>query len=100
MEEYERRTYFENDDYRVYLENILDNVFIHIVIFNINKPIVRDLKKMFGEIVLKMYFLGYEELFCYTTDNRIVKIIGGATKVAENVKFQNKDYEVWKWDLS
>jgi len=39
-------------------------------------------------------------LFCYTADSRIVDIIGGATKVAENVKFQNKEYEVWKWDLS
>lgn len=100
MENFERRTYFENDDYRIYLEEIQGNVFIHVVIFNATPSIVKQIKEKWAEIVVRMYFLGYEELFCYTADSRIVEIIGGATKIAENVKFQNKNYEVWKWDLS
>lgn len=100
MENFQRKTYFENDDYRIYLEEISDNVFIHVAIYNAKVSIIRDIKKKWAEIVLKMYFLGYEELFCYTTDRRIVNMIGGAIKVAENVNFQNKEYEVWKWDLS
>jgi len=100
MSKNERRTYFENDDYRIYLENLSDNVFIHVVIFRGTRAVVKEIKEKWSEIVLKMYFLGYEELFCYTNDNRIVKIIGGAVKVAENVKFQNKEYEVWRWDLN
>jgi len=100
MDDFQRRTYFENNDYKVYLEEISGNVFIHVSIYHATRSVIKQIKETWGEIVLRMYFLGYEDLFCYTADNRIIKMIGGATKVAENVKFQKKDYEVWKWDLS
>lgn len=98
--EFERRTFFENDDYKIYLEEIQDNVFIHVAIYNPTPSNIKEIKKKWGDIVVRMYFLGYEDLYTYTKDNRIVKMIGGAILVAENVKFQNEEYEVWKWDLS
>ncbi len=99
-EDFKRRTYFENDNFRIYLEEIQGNVFVHVAIHNATVSVVKDIKEKWTEIVLRMYFLGYEELFAYTNDSRIIELIGGATKVADNIKFQNKNYEVWKWDLS
>lgn len=91
---FERKTYYEDDDIRVYLENINEHVFIHVGIFNMSKSILDKIKEKWGEVVVKMYFLGYEELFTYTKDRRIINLIGGAEKVG-----QERDYEVYKWDL-
>lgn len=95
MTKFERRTYYVDDDIKVYLENIDENVFIHVGIFNMSKAVLRKIREKWGEVVLKMYGLGYEELFAYTKDRRIVDMIGGAEKIADK-----EGYEVFKWDLS
>lgn len=92
---FERKTYYQNDDFKVYLENINDQVFIHVGIDKATKGVVSLIKQVFAEVVLKMYFLGYEELFAYTKDNRIVKMIGGAKYLDSH-----QGYEVWKWELN
>lgn len=92
---FERKTYYQNDDFKVYLENINDQVFIHVGIDKATKEVVSLIKQVFAEVVLKMYFLGYEELFTYTKDNRIVKMIGGAKYLDSH-----QGYEVWKWELN
>jgi hypothetical protein len=94
MNNFERKTYYEDDDIRVYLENIDNNVFIHVGIFNMSKSILRKIKEKWGEVVIKMYFLGYEELFAYSKDKRIINMIGGAELIG-----QGGEYEVYKWDL-
>lgn len=91
---FERKTYYEDEDFRVYLENINDQVFIHVAIFNAVKSSFNRIKEKWGEIVIKMYNLGYEELFAYTKDSRVVNMIGGAEKIGES-----QGYEVYKWDL-
>lgn len=94
MTEFERQTYYTDEDIKVYLENIDDNVFIHVGIHNVSKAILNKIKQKWGEVVVKMYTLGYEELFAYTKDDRIIKLIGGAEKIGEE-----NGYEVFKWDL-
>lgn len=94
MTEFERKTYYEDEDIKVYLENINDCVFIHVGIHNMSKSVLRKIKEKWGEVVLKMYALGYEELFAYTKDSRIINMIGGSEKLD-----QAKGYEVYKWDL-
>lgn len=91
----ERKTYYENEDFRIYLEEIQEQVFIHVVIKNFSKGILDDIKAVWAEILIKMYFLGYEYLFTYTKDNRIVNMIGNAQKVGTH-----KQYEVWRWELN
>lgn len=100
MAEFQRRTYCENDDYKIYLEEIKDNIFIHVAIHKATPSIIKEIKEKWADIVVDMYFEGYEDLYAYTKDNRIIKMIGGAKRIAENVKFQRDYYEVWKWDLS
>lgn len=95
MTDFKRRNYFVDDNFKVYLEEIDGNVFIHVAINKISTSIFKQIKSVWAEIVVKMYFLGYEELFAYTQDNRVVKMIGGADKVGTY-----KGYEVWKWELN
>ena len=92
---FERKTYYQNDDFKVYLENINDQVFIHVGIDKATKEVFSLIKQVFAEVAIKMYFLGYEELFAYTKDNRIVKLIGGAEYLDSH-----QGYEVWKWELN
>lgn len=92
---YKRDTYYENENFRVWLEEIKGQVAIHVVIHKSSKEIIKDIKRVWAEVIVKMYFLGYEEVFTYTKDNRIVKLIGGATMVGEGA-----GYEVWKWELN
>lgn len=91
---FERETYYQDDDIKVYLEEINTEVFMHVGIYNMSKSILRKIREKWGEIVIKMYYLGYEEVFAYTKDSRIIKMIGGAEKIGEY-----KGYEVYKWEL-
>jgi len=92
---FDRRTYYQNDNFKVYLEEIDEQVFIHVAIYEFSKSILKDIKRVWAEVVVKLFFEGYENLFAYTKDNRIIKLIGGAEKIG-----QHDNYEVWKWDLN
>lgn len=89
-----RRTYIETDDYRIWLEDINDQMFVHVTIYNSTKNVIESIKEGWAELLIDAYFQGYEDVFTYTQDNRIIKLIGGAIKVG-----QHEDYEVWKWEL-
>lgn len=91
---FSRRTYIETDDYRIWLEDINDQLFVHVTIYNSTKSVIESIKEGWAELLIDAYFQGYEDVFTYTQDNRIIKLIGGAIKVG-----QHEDYEVWKWEL-
>lgn len=92
---FNRKTYKETDDYKIYLEEIGDDVYIHVAIYRSTPSVIKEIIEQWKEVVVRMYFLGYEKLYAYTKDNRIVKLIGHAKKLTEY-----EDYEVWVWDLS
>lgn len=89
-----RRTYYETNDYRIWMEDINDQLFIHVAIYNSTKSVMTEIKEKWAEFMIDAYFNGYEDVFTYTQDNRVVKMIGGAINVG-----QYNDYEVWKWEL-
>lgn len=91
---FDRVTYYQDEDIKVYLEEINEQVFVHVAIYNFSKSVLNKIKAKWGEVVQKMYINGYEELFAYTKDNRIVKMIGYPEKIG-----QHEEYEVWKWEL-
>jgi len=88
-------TYKETENYRVWLEELNDQPFIHVTIHNFSKAILKEIKEAWGEIIIQAYFEGYEQLFAYTQDNRIIKMIGGAEKIGEH-----GSWEVWKWEFN
>lgn len=87
--------YYEDNDIRVWTENINDQAFIHVGIFNMTKNVLGKIKEKWGELIISLYFEGYENVYTYTKDNRIIKLIGGAEYIDTA-----GEYEVWKWDLS
>ena len=91
----ERKTYYQDDDIKVYLENINDQVFVHVAIYNANKSVFNKILQKWGEVVLKVYAAGYDNLFAYTKDSRIIKMIGGGEKIGEH-----EGFEVYKWELN
>lgn len=91
----ERVTYYEDDDIKVYLENMSDNVVIHVAIYNMSKAVLRKIRAKWGEVVQLAYYDGYENLFAYTKDPRIINLIGGAEKIGTA-----DGQEVYRWDLS
>lgn len=93
--EFQRRIYYKDDKFKIYLEEIDYNIFIHVEIYEFNKEVLKDIKYQWAEVALKMYLLGYEELFTYTKDRRIVDLVGGASQIGNY-----KGYEVWKWELN
>lgn len=92
--EFERRTYYEDDDIKVYLENIDNQVFIHVGIYNMSKSILKKIKEKWGEVIIRIWAAGYDEAYCYTKDNRIINLIGGADKIGDH-----QGYEVYRWAL-
>lgn len=94
IDNFKRETYFENNDFRIYLEEIHQSIICHVVIHRATPSIIKDIKDKWLEIASQMYWAGYEELYAYTKDNRIIKMIGGAILVTEEA-----GYEVWKWEL-
>lgn len=89
-----RRTYDSTDDYKIWMEDINDQLFIHATIYNSTKATINQIKEKWAELIIDAYFQGYEDVFTYTKDSRIVKLIGGGEKIGEH-----ENYEVWKWDL-
>lgn len=94
MTEFKRKDYYKDDDFKVYLEEIDKQIFIHVAIDNFSRPILRRIQEKWGEVAIKVYENGYNELFAYTKDSRIIKMIGGAKKIGQHEK-----YEVWEWAL-
>lgn len=95
LKQLNRRTYEETDDYKVWLEDINEQLFVHVAIYNPSKDVIQNIKEAWANIMLDAWFDGYEDVFTYTKDSRIIKMIGGAQKIG-----QHEDYEVWKWDLN
>lgn len=90
-----RRTYKETDDFRIWLEDINDQLVVHVAIFNPTPSVLKQIKEGWAELMIDCYFEGYEDVFTYTKDNRIIKYIGNAKLIG-----QAEDYEVWKWELN
>lgn len=93
--DYEKRTYFKDDNFEVVLEHTDGRFFVHVGIFKATKTSIKKIKEKWGEIVFGLYREGYDELYTYTKDSRIVKMIGGA----EFLGIADA-HEVYKWDLT
>lgn len=96
----ERKTWFKNKDYHMTYEETIDPktkgevVFVHVVFDNFSKRVLEDLREKWNDFKTKLYLLGYEFVFTYTKDMRIVKLIEGGKVIG-----QYENYKVVVWDL-
>lgn len=90
-----RTTWYEDEDYHMTYELIDNMVFVHVTFDRFSKKVLSDLKEKWLGFKLKLYSLGYEYVFTYTKDTRIVNLIGGGQQIG---RWNN--YKVIAWDLN
>jgi hypothetical protein len=95
MQYKKRTTYIENDNYKLSLEEVEDCLFVHCEIKHPSKSALIELKADWAELLIQLYFFGYEEVFTYTRDMRLPNLVGGGSVVGSW-----DDWRVVKWDLS
>jgi hypothetical protein len=97
---YKKATYYEDDDVRVRVELVNDELFAHVTIFNAKKSVVERLLKVWAEIKALAYFDGYEAIYTYTQDaKRMQKLFPFSQKVGP-FEWEGRKFEVLKWDLN
>ncbi len=89
---------FSDEDMKLSYEVIQENLFIHVEYDNFSKSILNKTRKLWKEFLLRAFFDGWEEIFTYTKDPRIVKMIGGAEELYDS-KLQRLGLRMFKWDL-
>ncbi len=90
-----RQTVFENEDFVLSLENINSLPFVHLVCNKFDKKIFKDIKERWSELLVTLYFDGYEEVYTYTKDLRIPNMLGGGEVVGEH-----NGFKVVRWGLN
>ena len=93
-----RRTYYEDDDFAISLEELSGQLFVHLAIFKASKRVITKAKEIWQEIQDKCYWLGYEQINTYTTEMRVVSFFKGWERLGEFEK-DGKHYEVARWVL-
>lgn len=88
-----RQTWYEDENYHMTYEEIDGVIFIHIEIATITKSVFKDIKQKWEDFKAKLYWLGHEWIFTYTTDLRIPNMIGGGKVVG---KWNDKDVVAWE----
>lgn len=95
----QRRTYFENEDFDLSLEEKDGHLFVHLVFFNVTKKAVNRVKAVWEEVRAKCYWLGYEQINTYTKDLRVVKLFDNYELLGE-FDLDGEKYEVARWVLT
>lgn len=95
-----RTTFYRTKDYTLSFENINGYLFVHIGVRNFSKAILTSMKKAWWEFSRYAYFEGYEEIFAYTCDPRIAKMVGGAVEIGQDdPDLVNTGLRMFKWEL-
>lgn len=90
-----RTPYRNRPNYLLSYEEIEGCLFVHVEIRKFNKSTLKKIKEDWSELLIELYFQGYEEVFTYTQDMRIVDLVGGGEVVGEK-----GIWKIVKWDLS
>ena len=99
QKQYNVKTYYEDADYKVSLEELDDELFVHVQFFHVTRPILHSALKVWAEIKAKCYWLGYEHIYAYTKDERMTKFFPGSTVAGEYTN-HGVNYKVLSWELN
>lgn len=96
---YNKKTYYEDDNFKVTLEELDAELFVHVQFFKFSLSILRTALKVWAEIKAKCYWLGYENIYTYTAEDRMQKFFPGS-KVAGEFSWIGKEFKVLQWELN
>ncbi len=96
-----KRLYRDDEEFQLWYEVINEELFVHVHIYSFNKTVLRDIKETFALLLIDAYFDGWEDVFTYTEDDRIVRLVGGgAIEVGVNdPKLKSLGLRMFKWVL-
>lgn len=90
-----RQVAYKDDALTFEYEFINDQVFIHVVLAKASKAIINKLKTVWTNFKEYLYWQGYELIFTYTKDPRVMNLV-------EPGKFLgvHAGMEVYQWELN
>lgn len=94
-----RIVYAKDEDIDLSYEVINDCLFVHVVFERFNKAILSKTRIAWERMLIDAYFDGWEQVFTYTKDPRIINLIGGATEMFDD-KLNEINMRMFKWDLT
>lgn len=97
--QYKKRwTYFENDDFTLSLEEANGELYVHLALDHVSKTSINEVRRVWEEIKYECFWLGYENIYSYTSDMRVVKLFEGWSPIGK-VNYNETEYEIVRWEL-
>ena len=96
--EYKKGVWYEDENFRIDVEEIMFKPYIHVEVYNFSKSILKKIKEIFMEVYAGAYFEGYDGLYAYTPNFKFLKFFEGY-EVIDEVNYRGRDYKVVKWAL-
>lgn len=98
MFSYIKKVFYQDDDITVTLEEADGNLMAHLYASKVSIPIAKRILELWNVICERAYWQGYEEIYTYSNEPRMFKLVKGGEEVGEFNK-NGVNYKVWKWDL-
>jgi len=99
MSKYISKVFYDDDQITLKLEEVDAHLMVHLVIKKALPSSIKKARIVFQEIKERAYWQGYEQIYTYTKDDRMLKFFG-ANKVISNVEYKGETYKVVQWDLN
>ena len=99
MFSYKEKDYYEDEDALVRLEEVDEQLFVHVKLLKASKEIMENLLKVWSEIKAKAYWDGYEAIYTYTNDDRMLEFFPFG-KVLVEIEYKGKKMRVVEWALN
>lgn len=96
---YETKVIHKDEDCKITLEELDGKLFVHVGLFKFSRPVLEKLLIIWATIKAKCYYLGYEAIYTYTRDPRIVKFFPNGEELGD-YEYQGQNYKVFQWVLN
>lgn len=91
--------YAEDKDLQLWVEVLNECLFVHVNLRRFDKKVLEKLRVAWEHLQTAAYFDGWEAIYTYTKDPRIVNIIGEAVEVEVSSKVKEAGVRLFKWEL-
>ena len=94
-----RKVFVIDNDFTIKWEKLNEQLFVHIEIVRMDTSVFSRIKAAWTAFMAQAYFEGYEDIYTYTQDPRIVKMVGGAVELQNDKLKATPDWRMFKWEL-
>lgn len=90
----DKQVWHESEEYIIEWQHLNEHLFIHVQIFEFSKRILKEMRKHFEEIKEQAKSQGYEFLFSFTKDERVIRLAGPWV-----VSGEHEGFKIISWEL-